>query len=746
MRYVTAALLCAFAGAGVEPRAAVPAHWAFKPITDPAIPAVRNVSWGKESLDNFVLARLEANDLRPAQREDRPALIRRASYDLTGLPPSPGEVEEFVADETPEAFARVVDRLLSSPHFGERWAARWLEIVGYADIDASGAALRTAHENAWRYRDYVIAAFNTDKPYDEFIREQLAGDLLQREEEVVAKERLVATGFLLVGIAPPTAARSGKLNLDIADRQIELATRTFLGLTAACARCHDHKSDPITMREYYGLAGIFTSTDSLEDPVERGRRAGPRLLERSLATPEQLIEMDEYETQFEELKEQLRDAREMHAAFPGEIDSASLAGVVVDNLAAEIHGAWKESNYSTNFVDRNYLHDANADKGRKSARFVPDITETGVYEVLVSYTPHPNRATNVPVTITSKAGTKVVYVDQRRAPTVDKVFTPVGKFTFEADANNAISISNEGTKGFVVVDAVRLTPVLESSAGSSDAQADETSGEIALLSYRQLEKAVLEFHSKRPILPRAMAVRDGRIRDCRLRLGGDSDRLGDPVPRGFPNALGTPNSTLYVITDESSGRLELANWIARPDNPLTARVAVNRVWAALFGQGLVRTLDDFGVSGDRPAHPELLDHLAKRFIHQKWSVKRMIRAMMLSSTYQMGTLAASVPPRDPENRLLWRMNPQQLGPDEARNTALALSGELDQSMGGSWLPANAAFGTLTQTSRRVQESSRRRTIYLPVIRDRMKEQARAPQCPALVKPARPTPQANTRRR
>ncbi len=712
------AVFCALAGAGMlrgEGAALVP--WAFQPVRSPRIPAVREVGWGQDPLDLFVLARLERSGLRPAKPANPLALIRRASFDLTGLPPTRSEIELFLADRSPQAFAKVVDRLLASPHFGERWGGHWLESVGYADLEQTRTGMGAFNENAWRYRDYVVGAFNADKPYDQFVVEQLAGDLLPSAEDAIARERLIATGFLIVGLKMPAERLRERVIFEVADQQVERVTRAFLGLTVAEARTANHKADPISMRDYYALAGIFTSTDSLAPPAERGRQGGPQWLERSLATQEQLIELSEFESRFEELKLQLREARELQATFPGEIDSTSLEGLVVDNLAAEVQGAWKESSYSTNFVDRNYLHDGNADKGKKSVRFVPDVPEDGLYEVLISYTPRANRATNVPVTIRSKAGTNLVILNQTLQPPVDKVFAPVGKFPFAAGTGGWVSISNAGTKGFVVIDAVRLVPA-EAAALRANQEPD-TSPDTALVNYWQLEKEVREFWSKRPVIPQALAVRDGLIRDARLRVGGNPDKLGPVVPRGFPEALGTPPSTLYVITDESSGRLELANWIARPDNPLTARVAVNRIWRHLFGEGLVRTPDDFGRRSEPPTHPELLDHLAQRFMERGWSVKALIRALLLSSTYQQGTVAASVPAQDPWNRLLWRMNPKPLGPGELRDALLALSGQLDEGVGGPWASTSAAAsGTLALNVRRVTESSRRRSLYLPVLRDR----------------------------
>jgi hypothetical protein len=712
-------------GESPEKREPLPSadHWAFKPTLNPTVPTVRDAGWARTPVDQFILARLEQAGLRPSAPADWATLLRRATFDLTGLPPSTRELDEFEADASPEAFVKVVDRLLASPQFGERWAGQWLGLINYADL--ANSELSGVHENAWRYRDYVINAFNADKPYDAFIREQLAGDLLL-DIESPSPEQLTATGFLLVGTRLPLEVNRTKLLLEIADEQVDLTSRVILALTISCARCHDHPSDPVTTREYYGLAGIFTSTSSLADPEEgrRGARGPVRWRECSLATKEELALLSDFETTFAELKEQLKEARERQAAFPGDVDSASLSGVVVDNLAAQVHGAWKESNYSTNFVDRNYLHDADADKGRKSARFVPDIPKEGLYEVLVSYTPRANRATNVPLVVTSKAGSKKVFLNQTLAPSVDRVFAPVGRFNFAAGTNGSVMISNEGTKGFVVVDAVRFVPV-ESGTAASARSAGADNPEQELLNYRQLERQVREFSSNRPVIPSAMAVQDGAIRDCRLRLKGQADKPGEEVPRGFPRVLGIPTSTRYAITDESSGRLELAHWLTNPDNPLPARVAVNRVWMQLFGRGLVDTPDDFGVLGGRPSHPELLDYLAWRFVSEGWSHKKLIRTLMLSSVYQLSSAPTEAPRSDPANRLLSRAHVRPLGADVLRDAALTLAGSLDRSMGGSWNPTNGVGQGAGQAARRVQLTSWRRSIYLPVIRDFTPEVLRA---------------------
>lgn len=672
-------------------------HWAFEPVRNPPVPATPSGAAGAP-IDAFVAATLAERGEQIPPVADAARLIRRLSFDLVGLPPTPEDVDAFARDSSSNRLERVVDRLMESPQFGERWGQVWLQTIGYADIGPS--ELSPVRENAWRYRDYVVSAFNADKAYDQFVREQLAGDLLSTNIDSPPPQQLIATGFLQVGARLAQEQRRARLNAEIADEQIELTTRTFLGLTVACARCHDHKADPISMADYYALAGIFDSTMSLTSPVEEGRRNPTRWLERSLATQEQLAEVSEYETRLEDLKQQFTEAREMKLAFPGEVNSAALSGVIVDNLAAEVHGAWKESSYSTNFVDRNYLHDGNADKGRKSVRYVTELPAEGLYDVLVSYTPRENRATNVPVTIASAEGARTVYLNQTLAPTVDKVFASVGRFKFAPGKPASVSIANEGTRGFVVADAVRFVPAANDGS-SLTAASDSDSPEKALRSFREIERELLDFRSKKPVLPSAMAVQEGKIQDARLRPNGDPDKQGAKVARGFLSALGTPDSTLYVITDESSGRMELANWLVDPENPLTARVAVNRVWAQLMGAGLVETQSDFGALGARPSDRDLLDHLAWTFMHQGWSFKKLIRAIVLSRAYQAANPARAI------------------APEWLRDAALSLSRALDRSSGGPWMPTNNVALDGLQAARRAQASSQRRSVYLPVVRSQV---------------------------
>jgi len=576
-------------------------HWAFLPVRTPRVPAVKQRAWVKNPVDAFILAKLEAKGLRPSPPADRRTLIRRAAFDLTGLPPTPEEVEAFLADRSPDAWERVIDRLLASPAYGERWGRHWLDVVRYSD--SNGLDWNEVFPNAWRYRDYVIRSFNEDKPYDRFIREQLAGDLLAEETQwngetggnakdgaVSARpissfphspissreERLIATGMLVMG--PKLLAQQDriKLGLDVIDEQIDVTTKAFLGLTVSCARCHDHKFDPIPTRDYYALAGIFRSTVTLKGTLPRNDRV-MYWNERPLAPPDRI---------------------EASQAFAAKVKAAEDA--------------------------------------------------------------------------------------------VKKAKDPAEK--------------------------TRLTKELA-----------------------ELQKTAP------PAVPMTMAVAEGKVANCAVHIRGSYANLGPEVPRGFVTVLG---GAQRVTDTKQSGRRELADWIANPRNPLTARVLVNRVWLHHFGEGIVRTPDDFGTRGERPTHPELLDWLAAVFsggdrgtegqrdrgtsrgavpqsLHPSvspspskeglgWSVKKLHRLLMVSSAYRMSSEPnAAASAKDPENRLLWRMNRVRLEAEAIRDAMLAASGSLEREAGGTMLTKASGFPVKEFP---VNFNTRRRSVYLPALR------------------------------
>ncbi len=477
--------------------------WAFQPPTDPPPPAVKDTAWPRSDLDRFLLAKLEEKGLRPAPPADPRTLIRRATFDLTGLPPTPEEIDAFLTDRSPDAFAKVVDRLLAAPAYGERWGRHWLDVARYAD--SNGLDENVAYGNAWRYRDYVVAAFNEDRPYDQFLLEQLAGDLLPpAPDAAVRQERLIATGFLALGPKVLAEVDEKKMEADIIDEQLDTVGRTVLGLTVGCARCHDHKFDPISQKDYYGLAGVFRSTRTMEH-------------------------------------------------------------------------------------------------FKKIARW------------------HENPLT-----------------------------------------------SEKGAKGEI---------------------------------------------------PSALGVTEGTVADVALHIRGNPLKLGPVVPRHVPTVLAGSQPPSFGA--RQSGRLEVARWLVRPDHPLTARVMVNRVWRWHFGQGIVRTTDNFGRLGERADNQALLDWLARRFVASGWSVKALHRLVMLSRTYQLSANGdARAAELDPENRLHGRAGVRRLEAEAIRDALLAVSGALDRTMGGSLLHVKNRAYLFDHTSKdATRYDSRRRSLYLPVIRN-----------------------------
>ncbi len=495
------------AASAVAGRKRDPNHWAFQPAKEPAVPLVKGDVATSNPLDNFILAKLQASGLGLTSPADKRTLIRRLSFDLTGLPPSPEDIATFLADDSPDATDRLIDRLLASPSYGEKWGRHWLDVARYAD--SNGLDENVAHGNAWRYRDYVVTAINEDRPYDRFLTEQLAGDLLSVETEDERQRNLVATGFLAIGPKVLAEVDQAKMQMDIVDEQIDTVGRALLGLTLGCARCHDHKFDPIQTADYYGLAGVFKSTKTMENYTKVAK--------------------------------------------------------------------WNE----------NPLWDL--------APKMPGDTEP----------------------------------------------------------------------------------------------------------------------------PTAMGVTEDKIIDVAINIRGNPQKLGEVALRHVPPVVRGPQTPQF--TPMESGRRELAQWMTDTKNPLTSRVMVNRIWRWHFGQGLVKSTDNFGLLGEKPTHPELLDWLSLRFTDGGWSVKKMHRLMLSSSTWQQDSTPHA--PRE-ENQLAerdenyGRMKVRRLEAEEVRDSLLAVSGQVDSTMGGSLLKIKNRGYFFDHTSKDLTDyTSRRRSLYLPVVRN-----------------------------
>jgi mono/diheme cytochrome c family protein len=505
-------------------------HWAWQPLTQPAPPSVRDAAWPRDDVDRFLLARLEAAGLPPVGDAGKETLLRRATYDLTGLAPSLDDLEAFLADESPEAFARVVDRLLESPAFGEQWGRHWLDVARYGE--STGPSRNIPYPHAWRYRDYVIDAVSRDLPFNQFVREQIAGDLLPAASDEERNRLLIATGFLAIGVKDVNQRFPIRLQMDNVDEQIDVVTRSVLGLTVSCARCHDHKFDPVPQADYYALAGIFTST-------------------------------------------------EMHAGLRSQMGGSGLAYYVPKKLLV-LHGDLPPADPA------------------EVARLTAEVKVAKDKWDAVRGTPEG-----------LKPGPNGVPFQRTLRLELDKLQSQLFAFTDPAERGLA-----------------------------------------------------------------AHGVRDAeKVGDTELRVRGEAEKVGPLIPRGFLTAVPVANSP--TINPSQSGRLELANWLANDANPLTSRVFVNRVWSKLFGRGLVGTVDNFGVTGDPPTHPELLDHLASSTVADGWSLRRLVRRLVLTRAYQLAS--TSTPAHftsDPENRLQWRHAPRRLTAEEIRDSILAASGQL----------------------------------------------------------------------
>ncbi len=691
-------------------------HWAFQAPRRQPTPHVTDASWPRGTIDRFLLAKLEAKGLQPAPDTDRATLLRRAHFDLIGLPPTPEQLAAFLADPSPAAFAKVIDQLLASPHFGERWGRHWLDVARFAESSGGGRSLLL--KEAWRYRDYVIASFNADKPYNRFVAEQVAGDLLPSSSAEQRRQQLVATAFLVLG--PTNYERQDKdiLETDVIDEQLDTLGKAFLGLTIGCARCHDHKFDPIPTREYYALAGILRSTRTLiHDNVSRW-------VEQPLPlSPEQEAVVRPHEAAVAALQEKIKQVKEAEkkagktsATASGPLAVRDLPGIVVDDTQAKQVGPWRHSRYSNNYIGAGYLYDDRGVQTEKTLTFVPEFARGGRYEVRLAYIPHTNRAEKVPVRIFHADGEHTVYINQRETPPIDGRFVALGQFRFEPGSQWFVMLSTEGAKGHVVADAVQFLPEELAEAKTLAAERPRATGKAAAAPTSiQLEAELKKLLAKGPARPMAVSVKDAdKIEDFFVCIRGNIQNRGDKVARGFLHVatVGQPP----VIPAKESGRRELAMWLTHPDNPLTARVMVNRIWHALFGAGLVRTVDNFGATGERPSHPELLDYLALRFVQEGWSVKQLIREIMLSRTYQLSSTGQTAAlAADPENRLLGRMNRRRLDAEAIRDAMLAVSGQLDRTLGGPTIRK----GTVSEYGYTFDD--RRRSVYTPVFRNRLLE-------------------------
>ncbi|HEU0119823.1 MAG TPA: PSD1 and planctomycete cytochrome C domain-containing protein [Bryobacteraceae bacterium] len=667
--------------------------WSFRPLTHPAVPEVKDAAWARNAMDRFVLAALEKKGLKPAPAADKLTLIRRATFDLTGLPPSEEEVRAFLADADPEAYARVIDRLLASPRYGEKWGRHWLDVARYADSTGADEDYRYPH--AWRYRDYVVNAFNKDLPYDQFMRQQVAGDLLPPPPgQDVNTEGIIATGFLALG--PKLVAEQDKVKMfyDIVDEQIDVAGKAFLGLTISCARCHDHKFDPISIKDYYSLASIFASTKQLaqiEGTVSKlyyvpltGKDAAAKYEAHQKRLAAQQKEIDDLaagegrrfrDEQAPQIAAYMIAAR--HVYVDG-WDAAKAAGNTLDAPRVEKWAAYlKPTKERRAHLERWYqASDFAAVAAAYQREFIAEAARR-------------KAAQDAWKTAADAAKTR-----GEKAPPPPKFLAGDNRFYTEAaGAKGPLGLPEKEAEAFYTADVKQRMSDLKAELQRIKAAAP-------------------------PEPPFACAVGEDQSIDQRVFLRGNPDSKGEPVAKQFPVVLAGEEQTAIR---QGSGRLELANWLAGDKNPLPARVMANRLWQGHFGQGLVRSPNNFGFAGERPTHPELLDWLAAEFIRQGWSVKKMHRMMMLSSTYQMSAQAtAEKREKDPDNRLLSRFPIRRKTVEEIRDSLLLIDGSLDLTMGGSLQKGEGTDNEFSDGRKSIHpDATNRRTIYLGLRRSNL---------------------------
>jgi hypothetical protein len=853
------------------------AFWAFRKIPQISMPPVRQTAWIRSPIDNFVLARLEHKGIKPAPHADKHVWLRRVTFDLIGLPPTPQEIAAFISDASALAQQRVVDRLLASPHYGERWARHWLDLVRFAETN--GHEFDNDKLDAWRYRDYVIQAFNQDVPYDQFVREHIAGDLLAQKRlsaDGTHWESPLGTGFYWFGEVLNSATDSVKSRADEVDNQIDVLTKAFLGLTGACSRCHDHKFDPIPTSDYYALAGFLHSTNvsetivdspstvkqiamartriaainrqtevllkpALQDqiqslnsyllaaaeviPKEAGEREeAARSIARQRGLPADLLSAwaERIESAYKQpeslfypyasvLVRMGRDEKPSFATAWRETRNATAAAkstsrsergdVVFEEFETESFPNWKVAGQAfgdgpvhrlaPNEKLRDYLGQGLASSFGFSDQMVGSLTSKKFklpklfVHVLMGGSREESKGEKARLRFTVVAdGHKSLHLLPKGEAGLQWMTL---RLTKEIGRQGYFEIVDRNTRGHIVVDqiilsdtpeppmqppcseivsllsqeglqsledladayqglfsraleqgsrserfATQLSPTgrLEGLVGTrvrssvsmpSGAKVKETSlrqyNSRSELEFRNLQAQRERLEQGIPESVFGMTGTDEDPHDVRVHIRGNHKNLGDVAPRRFLQIIGGEKQ---AAVSGGSGRLQLAQWMASRENPLTARVMVNRIWKHHFGQGIVRSVDNFGKTGDPPTHPELLDFLAQRFIESGWSMKAMHRMMVLSSTYAMsGQPEPEAEKLDPENKLLHQMPVQRLEAESIRDAILAVAGSLNPMVLGSSVPPHISA---YQDGRGKPESgpldgNGRRSIYIQVRRN-----------------------------
>lgn len=681
--------------------------WSLQPLKAVEPPAVKSIpaDWSSSPIDRFIFAKLAESGLQPNPPAERRELIRRLTYDLTGLPPTPEQVEAFVADKDPRAYEKLVDRLLESPRYGEQWGRHWLDVVRFGE--SKGFEQNHIINNLWPYRDYVIRSFNDDKPFNRFIIEQLAGDVVGKGDPAVE----VGTAFLVCGpydsVGNQDAVQQQIIRANTLDDLVTATSNAFLGLTVNCARCHNHKFDPIPTEDYYRLRAAFEGVThaervlaSSEDKARYAEQTRPLETRRAeLAKEKAALDKSIAERAKEKaaqisgyaLPKVTRNFNE-HRFQP--VAARYLKFKMLahsDNPKSAVNGRLDEFEVWTK--DRNVALAANGGKATgATARRAEDAAALDSYGVaLVNDGKFGERwfiAAPAELTVEfaqTETIERIIFSHDRTA-TSDNVGAGLGPFVTEYQ----VLVSADGKNWQPVADSLARPPFNEAQLVERFAATVTTETERQTL--RALETELARINRELKAIPQLPTVWAGKFDQPKVTTyvhkGGDPARRGADVLPSSLAVLATPDGTLKPFSlpadaPESERRLALANWIASDENPLTARVLANRVWHYHFGTGLVDTPSDFGYLGGRPSHPELLDWLARRLQAHGWRLKPLHREILLSQTYrQSGAYREAAARTDGSARLLWRFPPRRLEAEEIRDTLLAVSGKLDLRMGG----------------------------------------------------------------
>ena len=732
-------------------------HWVWQPITSPSVPVVEDESWPLQDLDHFILSRLEQNKIQPALSADRSALLRRLCFDILGLPPSVEATRKFIGNTASDSINAMVDQLLESPQFGERWGRHWLDLVRYAE--SRGHEFDNDAPNAFQYRDYIIRALNADVPYDQLIREHIAGDLLSQPRTHPTdgfNESVLGTGFWFLGEWVHSPVDIRKDEADRFDNMIDVMSKAFLGVTVSCARCHDHKFDAISMADYYSLSGFLQSSDYRQvrfESMEQNRQVASKIAETDAAFRARVDEalskkgiVRPVETR--ELSAHLEPAIVFDFARLDEKDFMQ-DGYIFGSSPRRAGEAYLDTSGTTPTIRFASHGSANSDpiwNGLES------LGEKGVANrSKLAKLPRSGRTLRSPTftvenpkvsCLVSGEGHVVACVDSHRlvaGPLHGSTIKPIKstnkwialdlkryvghrvhlEFTPANDAQLEVRYVVQGAAQELQKNIVERDDVHEKSvqrlSDEANAQLKETFTELAIewAEARNALRAQIKLKSYT-----AMAMMDGTGEDDHILIRGNASKPGNVEPRHFLTAV---DGGQRLAIESGSGRLELARKINADNNPLTARVIANRVWHYLMGRGIVPTTDDFGVLGQRPTHPELLDHLAQRFVRDGRSVKNLIRYIVLSRTYQTSSHADdSALAADPKNTLWHHRPPKRLEGEVIRDALLSLSGRLDLTQFGEPIPihlTNFMDGRGRPGRSGPLDGAGRRTIYTAVRRN-----------------------------